>query len=249
VCGCVLHSIAVSSSICLHALSRSFLFINVYDSRLKRLINNNLGGHAAASASKQSPQVQAAFAERLEELLFKTSKSVASYSDITTLDKRLRTLITTMQKRKDRSSASAIATAKQGTKQSTSSTERQKRDVLVRLLGHAKMVRVFKIVAEIKLIQLGREVTEGKPFAARIRKCGPSGCSFMVPCERGQKAPKVVKDLFFNTAIVTAMEKSTPEQLEKLPWDELLAQGDARLAAYHDWFRQRTTQRGGMSDL
>ena len=195
--------------------------------------------------------MQAAFAKRLEELLFKTSKSVEAYSDITTLDKRLQGLMAAMQKRKARSTSSSIAapptpgTAK-GTKQGRLSLSKapialRKRAVLLEHLGQAKMMRVFKVVAEVKLIQLGREVTEGKPYEP-IQKCGPTGCSFSVPCQGDQKAPKVVRDLFFNTAIVKALEQCSPEKMETLPWDQLLAQGEARVAAYHVWFRERRAQ-------
>lgn len=213
-----------------------------------RLHKTPLGG---PSASKQSPQVQAAFAKRLEEVLFKTSKSVEAYSDVSTLDKRLQGLMSAMQKRKARSTGSSIAASNtpgtvQGAEQRRPSLSKtpiafRKRALLLKHLGQAKMVRVFKVVAEIKLIQLGREVTEGKPYEP-IRKCGPTGCSFSVPCQGDQKAPKVVRDLFFNTAIVKVLERCSPEKMETLPWDQLLAQGEARVAAYHVWFRERRAE-------
>lgn len=214
--------------------------LDMREQLLKRLLKSNLGG-----ASKGSPQMQAAFAKRLEEVLFKTSKTVGSYSDTKTLDKRLQTLMAAMQKRKTaRTSAGASAAGFIKSRASSSSASRTpleqgKRAALVRILGQDKMVRTFKVVAEIKLIQLGRQVQEGKPYEP-FQQCTLSGgCSFAVPCEGEKKAPKVVRDLFFNTAIVAALERTSPELMETLPWDQLLAQGEARLAAYHAWFQQR----------
>ena len=100
------------------------------------------------------------------------------------------------------------------------------------------MTRVFKVIAEIKLIQLGREVTAGKPYAP-IPVCTRGGCSMMVPCQGDESVPPAVRNLFFKTAIVPAYEKSTAGQLAKLPWDRLLEQGESRLAAYHAWFKQQ----------
>lgn len=210
----------------------------------RRLTKSNLAGNGAA---KQSREMQSAFAGRLEELLFKTAKSVEAYSDSKTLDRRLKALMAAMQKRKARK---AEPSATQQTKErppSRSSTskatgramqEQRKRKVLFRLLGQAGMARVFKVIAEIKLIHLGREVTQGNPYAP-IKMCTAQGCSFLVPCQGDQKVPQVVRDLFFNTAIVAAYQKTPAERLPSLPWDQLLVQGEARLAAYHKWLRQR----------
>jgi hypothetical protein len=199
------------------------------------------GGNAATS----KPEVQAAFAKRLEEVLYKASKSIEEYSNQRTLDQRLQTILGRMQKRKATKTspvaakATAVAAAAAKNPVSAAKTvEQQKRDVLVRLLGRARMTQVFKIVTEIKLIQLGREVTEGKPFKP-IKKCTSSGCSFSVPVPGDQKVPQVVRDLFFNTAIVAALEKTNPERLADLPWDELISQGQYRLRAYHDWYQER----------
>lgn len=197
--------------------------------------------------------MQAAFARRLDELLFKTSKSTEAYADLSTLDRRLQSILAAMQKRKARGSgtegsaaaaasctASKVAAAAKRRRSSTpkSLVEQQRRAALLNLLGQADMTRVFKLVAEIKLIQLGRKVTEGKPYEP-IAMCTRGGCSFSVPCLGDQKAPQVVRDLFFNTAIVPALERTSPDQMATLPWDVLLAQGEARLAAYHAWYRER----------
>ena len=218
---------------------------------LKRLHKTSLGG---VGASKQSPQMQAAFAKRLEELLYRTSKSITDYSDASTLDRRLQGLMAAMQRRKAlslRGDSAATTTKKdrvtigKGAVQKRPLTKSpalvRKRAVLLKNLGRAKMLRIFKVVAEIKLIQLGREVTEGRPYSP-IKECGPTGCSFHVPCPGYQKPPKVVRDLFFDNVIVSALEQSTPEKMETLPWDQLLAQGEARVAAYHVWFRKRQAE-------
>lgn len=211
---------------------------------LRRLTKSNIPGNSAA---KQTPEMQSAFAKRLEELLFKTAKSVEAYSDSKTLDRRLKALMAAMQKRKARKAEpSAIQQKKQRSPSQSSSSkangraiqEQRKRNFLLRVLGKARMARVLKAIAEIKLIQLGREVTQGNPYAP-VPLCTPQGCSFLVPCKGDQKAPLVVRDLFFNTAIVAAYEKTPAERLPSLPWDQLLVQGEARLAAYHKWYRQR----------
>jgi hypothetical protein len=204
--------------------------------------------------AKQSPEMQGAFVQRLEELLFKTSKSVEAYADSKTLDRRLQVLIAAMQKRKAKKDQPASAASKSAIqdqqqvapKGCRSTVEQQKRDALRKILGQDKMNRIFKVLAEIKLIQLGREVTEGKPYEP-FPMCTRGGCSFSVPCPGDQKAPVVVRDLFFNTAIVSTYEKMPVERFSSLPWDQLLAQGEARLAAYHEWFRQRQADKNAQS--
>jgi hypothetical protein len=226
---------------------------------LSRLTRSNVLGSSGASMAKQSPELQTAFAQRLEELLFKTSKSVEAYADSKTLDRRIKMVIAAMQKRKAKKDQPASAVSKSAISESViqdqqpvaskvcrSALEQQKRDVLRKILGHDKMNRVFKVLAEIKLLQLGREVTEGKPYEP-LPMCTRGGCSFSVPCPGDQKVPLVAKDLFFNTAIVSAYEKEPVERFSSLPWDQLLAQGEARLAAYHEWFRQRQAARNTQS--
>ncbi|CAB9512674.1 expressed unknown protein [Seminavis robusta] len=215
---------------------------NMREELLKRLTKSKLGS-GNSNMAKQSPEVQAAFARRLEEVLFKTSKSVEAYADSTTLDRRLKMLLAAMQNRKAKKEGGtgtlpAAAAPQPQKKAALKPGEMKRREALRKTLGQVKMNRVFKVMAEIKLIQLGREVTEGKPYEP-IPMCTKGGCSFSVPCPGDQKAPKVVRDLFFNTAIIAAYEKSSVALFPSLPWDALLAQGEARLAAYHEWYRQR----------
>jgi hypothetical protein len=130
-------------------------------------------GSSGASTANQSPELQAAFVKRLEELLFKTSKSVEAYADTMTLDRRLQVLITAMQKRKAKmdqpasgASKSAIHDQQQAASKGRRSTlEQQKREVLRKILGQDKMNRIFKVVAEIKLIQLGRKSQRESPMS------------------------------------------------------------------------------------
>lgn len=196
------------------------------------------------AGKKQAPEMQTAFAKRLEEVLFKTSKSVEAYSDPKTLDRRLQRLLSAMQKRKagKATGSSAVKAVQQKRRRSSlsikSPQDLAKQEVLLRVLGQAKMTQVFKIIAEIKLIQLGRKVTAGNPYAS-IPQCTRHGCSVMIPCQGDEAVPPPVRNLFFKTAIIAAYEKSSAEQLPGLPWDQLLAQGEARLAAYHEWFQER----------
>jgi hypothetical protein len=188
--------------------------------------------------------MQMAFAKRLEEILFKTSKTVELYADTQTLDRRLQALMAAMQKRKAKATESPAAQRRSSQSSTTAAGKRspadpRKREVLRHLLGQEMMTRVFKVLAEIKLIQLGRKVTAGKPYNP-IPVCTRNGCSMMVPCVGDDTVPPPVRNLFFKTAIVAAYEKSTPEQLPKLPWDQLLAQGEARLAAYHEWYERQS---------
>lgn len=204
-----------------------------------------MGGNVTSA----NPQVQETFARRMEEFLYKSSKSVEQYADIKTIDKRLQALMSRMHQRRNTTATTKVGVASgapppaaaagiKQRKRTDTPQEQRKREVLVKILGQAKMIQVFNIVAEIKLIQLGRDVTEGKPFKP-IRKCTSSGCSFMVPMAGSQKVPQVVRDLFFNTAIVPALERTSPDHYASLPWDQLIAQGERRLKSYHEWYQRR----------
>ena len=175
-------------------------------------------GGSGPNMALQSPAVQTAFAKRLEELLFKTSKSIEAYVDSKTLDRRLQSLLSVMQKRKARRDHPAAKSAIQ--KQQATSKGDRKRAILRSILGREKATRVHKVVAEIKLIQLGREVTAGKPYESDL-SCTRFGCSFLVPCAGEHKAPQVVRDLFFHTSIVCTYEHTLIERFAALPWDQL----------------------------
>jgi hypothetical protein len=116
---------------------------------------------------KDQHQILKKLAKFLEQLLFQSSSSFAEYSDLSTLENRMRLELTVKLQRR-----------------LTMSTKQNRTRILIRILGKKKFIRVQDLVVKIKLEKNKKVAT---------MKCSGGVCS--IPF-RGS-LPQVVRDLFF----------------------------------------------------
>ena len=135
-------------------------------------------------------------AKCLEQFLFQSSSSFAVYSDLSTLENRIRLELTVKLQRR-----------------LTMSTKRNRTQILVKTLGRGKYIRVQDLVREIKLEKNKKVAT---------MKCSGGVCS--IPF-RGS-LPQVVRDLFFETALLDAFERSSLEKIATFDWDVLMTNAE-----------------------
>jgi hypothetical protein len=159
----------------------------------------------AKHRSKNIPKM----AKGLEQLLFQSAFSDASHCDLSTLDERIRLLLTvTIQRRL----------------KNKSSNKRNRSQVLRKTLGKEKYAYIQNLVGEIRL-QKNKKV-------AAMKCCSEDGiCS--IPFQK--TLPQPVRDLFFGTALLDAFERSPLENENKVDWDGLVANAEENLHSYHKW--------------
>ena len=175
-------------------------------------------------------------ARRLEQLLFESSSTHASHCDLSTLDDRLRLLLTvqTIQRRclkKTSSKGSNNINKKALLLSSSSSSEKYRSQQLRKVLGKEKYFHVKKLVHEIKLAKNNKVAT--------MKCCATTGI-----CSRpfGSNLPKAVSDLFFHTSLVDAFDRlplgtcdESYHNKRKICWDDLIATAENNLRAYNKW--------------
>jgi hypothetical protein len=157
------------------------------------------------NSSEQIPKT----ARALEQLLFKQTKNLKDYEDRSTLDLRLRSLMTVMVRRR-----------------MCASSQRQRSQVLIRALGSTSRYQQAKnLVSKIRL--------------AKTRKVAALNCngdeSYEAAKTFGQNLPPVVRRLYFETELVQCFEKSPVERLAYLDWDHLMEQAHEYLRDFRMW--------------
>jgi hypothetical protein len=148
-------------------------------------------------------------AKGVEQLLFQSAFSDASHCDLSTLDERIRLLLTLAIQRRLKNKTSNM---------------RNRSQVLRKTLGKEKYFYIQNLVGEIRL-QKNKKV-------ATLKCCSDNGvCS--IPFRK--TLPQPVRDLFFDTALLDAFERSPLENVNKVNWDGLVANAEENLLAYHKW--------------
>jgi hypothetical protein len=144
-------------------------------------------------------------AKCLEQFLFQSSSSFSNYSDLSTLESRMCLELTVKLQRR-----------------LTMSTKRSRTQILIRTLGKEKYIRLRDLVCEIKLEKNKKVAT---------MKCSGGVCS--IPF-RGS-LPRPVRDLFFETALLDAFERSSLERIATFDWNVLMTNAEDNLRAYKVW--------------
>jgi len=205
----------------------------------QRLEQQNLHFSSANKISASGNDSAAFLAERLSRLLAKASHpSTGSESDSKAFEQSVRRLQCTLQKRR----AAKVASAQRLGQNSQDS----RRQVLIATLGADQAQKVISLIREIRVLRLRRRDLLG-PAALESHQpmvCERGGCSanvYSVQHGSDGKLPQEVRDFFFRTAIVDALEKSSLERLAELPWDQLYAQGRKHVQAYRSWLARQTS--------
>jgi hypothetical protein len=145
-------------------------------------------------------------ARALEQLLFKQSKNLRAYTDRSTMDLRLRSLMTVLVRRRMFDSA-----------------QRQRTQILVRLLGKEKYQHIQDLIREVRLTQM-------KQWAKL--KCNSVVCAGTT---FGENLPEVVRRLYFETTLLQCFEEYSVDRLRGLDWEMLIEQAQVNLRDFHTW--------------
>jgi hypothetical protein len=144
-------------------------------------------------------------ASALEQLLFKQSKNLRAYTDRSTMDLRLRSLMTVLVRRRMCDSA-----------------QRQRTQILVRLLGKEKYQLIQHLVREVRLAKMKN--------VAKL-KCNGVVCGATF----GENLPEVVRRLYFETTLLQCFEKYSLDRLRGLDWEMLMEQAQENLRDFRMW--------------
>lgn len=201
---------------------------------------------------KPSPTVAAAAtanidatAKALEHLLFQQSQgNIKDYQDLSTLDSRLRDLMTVLVRR--RMMKRTLGTGKQpqqswkakrtisGGSKAASTTNNAgntqlstRKKLLLQILGKVEFNRIEKLVLEIAEVKTKRVATFcGQQSCVPLRLCGQTFQTNL---------PSVVRQLYFETPLVDSWQRYPMEKLSRLPWKEMVHQAQSNLLAYQMW--------------
>lgn len=147
------------------------------------------------------------------------------------LDQRMRALQLALQKRRH------------AAKDSRSHHQRPKtrRQALIEAVGAQKAEKVVSLIREIRVLRLRRrDLLDGASLECKqslvcTREGGCSKNLYTLRTSQDGKLCKQVKDIFFNTPLLDALEKSPLEQFGQLPWDAMYDQGLKHVQAYRDF--------------
>lgn len=150
-------------------------------------------------------------ARLLDELLYRSASSFESYRDLSTLDRRIRTIIAVKVQRR----------------MQTRHLKSNRRTALKKHLGGQKYFETAELVREIRLV--------------KNQKVSTMKCTNKTSCCRGignasssSSFPPVIRNLFFETALVNAFEKTPVERIPILDWEGLITTAKSNLKAYHE---------------
>ncbi|CAB9512320.1 expressed unknown protein [Seminavis robusta] len=184
----------------------------------------------------------AALSQRLGKLLAlavpTNDDSNNSCTDEETFQLRMRTLQSALEKRRS-------------TKASSSSTKPNKpsrRELLIKTVGAQKAQQIIALIREIRVLRLRRRDLLNNSKALESHQpmmCGRGGCNanvYTLPTVGNNRLSREVRDLFFSTVIVDALEKSPVANFEQQPWDHLYDQGVKHVKAYRAWLAKNNTR-------
>lgn len=171
-----------------------------------------------------------ALSKRLGKLLALAAPSnrVADAVDKTTFDMTIRNLQSVIEKRRKK----AVP-------------QQSRRQHLIQAVGTKRAQQIIALIREIRVLRLRRkDLLGGQALESRqTMMCGPGGCSAHVYTLKTNSSSgrlaKEVRDIFFNTAIVDALEKPPLSSFEKAPWDLLYEQGQRHVRAYRSWLQEQ----------
>jgi hypothetical protein len=147
---------------------------------------------------------------------------------------RMRQLQSALEKR--RTTKTAESTKLSATTASTPNTS-SRRALLINTVGAQRAHQIISLVREIRVLRLRRRDLLNNIHAPMLCTRG-GGCSanvYTLATSADNRLSREVRDLFFCTAIVDALEKTPVDSFDKLPWDHLYLQGVQHVKAYRSW--------------
>lgn len=147
----------------------------------------------------------AAAAKCLEQLLFQSSSSLDMYQDMSTLESRIQLVLAVKLQRRMQKSS-----------------KKNRSQVLRKTLGKEQYLKTLQLVQEIKLCKNRKVAT---------MKCTGGSCSR--PFRNSFPAP--IKNLFFDTPLINAFERSPVDRIPSLNWAGLSSNAEENLRAYNEY--------------
>ena len=161
-----------------------------------------------------------ALSQRLGRLLAMADSCKEGDNSRQSLDQRIRALQAVLQKRQRKLAPNS------------------RRQCLIETLGTQKAGQIISLIREVRVLRLRRRdllapaaLESHQPFVC-TREGGCSKNLYSLKTSQNGKLCKEVKDIFFNTPLVEALEKSPVANFRQLPWDDMYAQAAKNVQAY-----------------
>lgn len=179
-------------------------------------------------------------------MLFRQAKDLRRYKDITTLDDRLRGLMTILVRKKMMGKKNFINTNTNTLKNNNSSNSnnninknssrrgRNQQQIIIRtrtlleILGREKFSHCQELVHKLRLA-MNTKVAQLK--CSMYNNNGGKVCGRMF----GTELPKAVRVLYFETLLVTAFDRYPLCRLPNVNWDTLIKQAEINLKEFYSW--------------
>jgi hypothetical protein len=160
-------------------------------------------------------------AHALEKHLYTRASGFEEYSDVSTLDERLRRITEALVRRR-------LQKQKQKTQVSP--------DVaLRRAIGEEKHQLVHELIDEVHRLRLTRC---SSCCASRMGSC-PRDVPPGLPAQ--QVMPLPIRDLFFRTDLLDAVSSTSVERIPFVDWDVKIQQTRDVVLAYKEWIQSQTS--------
>lgn len=154
-------------------------------------------------------------AQILEKNLYNNAHHFEEYADVSTLNERIRL-------------AALAFVSRRHLKKDQKSNRHQ---ILLKALGEKKYQEVCGLVKSIQDLRV-----QGAQSLLCTTRCETK---LVIPGQRTM--PSAVRNLFFDTKIVKATEKTPLDQIELEKWDALIEQARANIEAFQEWSGLQST--------
>lgn len=131
---------------------------------------------------------------------------------VSTLNERLRGLMTTMVRRRMCQSA-----------------KQQRTQILQNTMGRTRYFKASDLVRDIRMAKMNQVMA--------LRCDGDMSSRTF-----GMNLPPVVRNLYFETSLVHAFEQYGLERLPTVDWDRLIEQAELNLLEFQRWFREESNE-------
>jgi hypothetical protein len=187
-----------------HVSTRGPLSQDENRNQIRRKIRNKLLELLQTKFPQAHQDTRHLAAKILEEMLYRSASSFDEYQDLSTLESRIRIVVMVKLQRR----------------MQTKNSKAFRTKVLQRCL-QSNYLKASELVRAIQLAKNEKVAT---------MKCTGGACSR--PFQ--ENFPFVVRNLFFDTALIDAFEKTPVQRISSLDWDDLIDTAEKNFKAYHE---------------
>jgi hypothetical protein len=164
-------------------------------------------GSSSSTTTTKDPEHIPKTARVIEQMLFRQAKSLSDFTDRSTLDSRIRVLMTILLQRR-----------------MCKGSQRNRAQILQQLMGRPRYQQAAHLLQEIRQAKNAR--------VAQLR------CQQFCVAGFDHTIPGPVRNLFFQTNLMSAFEKYPVQRLDRVDWRELIEQAEENLRVYKDYARE-----------